>query len=225
VKILVIDDEKEIRTLLRVALEASKYIVTEAASGQEGIDSCAVASPDLIVLDLMLLDMDGLAVLERIRIFSSVPVIVLSVRDRDETKIAALDAGADDYLTKPFSVGELLARIRAASRRSERDESVPSVKFKNVSIDFAAHEVRKENQPVKLTATEFELLALLARNRGRVLTHGQITKEIWGQAEMDLRPLRVFIAGLRKKLEENPTEPEMIITESGVGYRFRSDFI
>lgn len=223
-KILVIDDEKEIRTLLRVALEASKYIVTEAASGQEGIDSCAVASPDLIVLDLMLPDMDGLAVLERIRTFSSVPVIVLSVRDRDETKIAALDAGADDYLTKPFSVGELLARIRAASRRSERDESVPSVKFKNVSIDFAAHEVRKENQPVKLTATEFELLALLARNRGRVLTHGQITKEIWGQAEMDLRPLRVFIAGLRKKLEENPTEPEMIITESGVGYRFRSDF-
>lgn len=223
-KILVVDDEKEIRTLLRVALEASKYVVVEASSGQEGIDSCAVHSPDLVILDLMLPDMDGIAVLERVRAFSDVPVIVLSVRDRDETKIAALDAGADDYLTKPFSVGELLARIRAASRRSERTEPAPSVNFKSVSIDFAAHEVRKANHTVKLTATEFELLSLLARNRGRVLTHGQITKEIWGQSEMDLRPLRVFIAGLRKKLEENPTEPEMIITEPGVGYRFRADF-
>jgi two-component system KDP operon response regulator KdpE len=224
VKILVVDDEKEIRTLLRVALEASKYVVVEASSGQEGIDSCAVHSPDLVILDLMLPDMDGIAVLERVRAFSDVPVIVLSVRDRDETKIAALDAGADDYLTKPFSVGELLARIRAASRRSERTEPAPSVNFKSVSIDFAAHEVRKANHTVKLTATEFELLSLLARNRGRVLTHGQITKEVWGQSEMDLRPLRVFIAGLRKKLEENPTEPEMIITEPGVGYRFRADF-
>lgn len=223
-KILVVDDEKEIRTLLRVALEASKYVVVEASSGQEGIDSCAVHSPDLVILDLMLPDMDGIAVLERVRAFSDVPVIVLSVRDRDETKIAALDAGADDYLTKPFSVGELLARIRAASRRSERTEPAPSVNFKSVSIDFAAHEVRKANHTVKLTATEFELLSLLARNRGRVLTHGQITKEVWGQSEMDLRPLRVFIAGLRKKLEENPTEPEMIITEPGVGYRFRADF-
>lgn len=225
-KILVVDDEKEIRTLLRVALEASKYSVIEAASGQEGIDNCAVHSPDLIILDMMLPDMDGLAVLERIRAFSPVPVIVLSVRDRDETKIAALDAGADDYLTKPFSVGELLARIRAASRRYEREhgEHEPRVTFKDVCIDLAAHEVRRDSQPVKLTATEFELLALLAKNRGRVLTHGQITKEIWGQAEMDLRPLRVFIAGLRKKLEENPTEPQMIITEPGVGYRFRADF-
>lgn len=223
-KILVVDDEKEIRTLLRVALEASNYVVVEASSGQEGIDSCAVHSPDLIILDLMLPDMDGTVVLERLRAFTRAPVIVLSVRDRDEAKITALDSGADDYLTKPFSVGELLARIRASARRSAHDEPKPQVTFKNVVIDFAAHEVRRDGENVRLTATEFELLSLLARNRGKVLTHGQITREIWGQAQMDLRPLRVFVAGLRKKLEENPTEPEMIITEPGVGYRFRADF-
>lgn len=223
-KILVVDDEREIRTLLRVALEASKHSVIEAASGQEGVDLCALNSPDLVVLDLMLPDMDGLTVLERIRAFCAVPVIVLSVRDRDATKIAALDGGADDYLTKPFSVGELLARIRAASRRLSREESPPRINFKTITIDFAAHEVQRDGEAVKLTATEFELLGLLARNRGRVLTHRQITQEIWGQSEMDLRPLRVFVAGLRKKLEENPTEPRMIITEPGVGYRFRSDF-
>lgn len=223
-KILVVDDEKEIRTLLKMALEASSHTVLEAATGQEGLDLCALNAPDLVILDLMLPDTDGIAVLQRLRTFTGVPVIVLSVRDRDETKIAALDSGADDYLTKPFSVGELLARIRAASRRAAHEEPQPQVTFKEVVIDFAAHEVRRGGEALHLTATEFELLSLLARNRGKVLTHGQITREIWGQAQMDLRPLRVFVAGLRKKLEENPTEPEMIITEPGVGYRFRTDF-
>lgn len=217
---LVIDDELQIRRLLRILLEAHGYQVFEAKTGQEGLIQAAQCRPELLLLDLGLPDLDGVTVLKRLREWSQVPVVVLSVRDREEDKIAALDAGADDYVTKPFAAGELLARLRAAHRRAQPAAQAPVFRSGRLEVDLARRLVSVEGQPVKLTATEYSLLALLVRNAGRVLTHRHLLTEVWGPkaAEHNLY-LRVYVAHLREKLEANPANPELIITEPGIGYR------
>jgi two-component system KDP operon response regulator KdpE len=217
---LVIDDEPQIRRLLRVTLEANGYSVAEAVNGEDGIVQAAQSRPEVVVLDLGLPDMDGVAVLKRIREWSRVPVIILSVRDREQDKIAALDAGADDFVTKPFSGGELLARLRTALRRSQPQSAEAVHRAGAVEVDLAARMVRKNGQDVKLTPTEYALLRLLVVHGGKVLTHRQLLTEVWGpNAVEQTHYLRVHIAHLREKLEENTAEPRFIITEPGVGYR------
>ena len=217
--IVIIDDESQIRKILRITLESNEYKVIEADNAKNGLVQAATAHANLILLDLGLPDMDGLQVLKEIRSFSDVPVIILSVRNSEEDIVAALDLGADDYLTKPFNTSELLARIRASLRRTQQpQESV----FKNglLSIDFASHVVTKDLEELKLTNTEYELLLLFIKNIGKVLTHRFILKEIWGPSYIEhSQYLRVFIGQLRKKIESDPSEPNMILTESGVGYR------
>ena len=219
--VLVIDDEEQMRRLLRISLEAHGYRVLEAAAGQPGLVEAATRRPDFVVLDLGLPDLDGLAVLKRIREWSRVPIIILSVRGEDEQKIAALDAGADDYLTKPFSVGELLARLRVAGRHALPAAETAVFRRGDLEVDLAARRVSLKGQEVRLTATEYALLALLVRHAGRVLTHRQILKEVWGPASVgQTHYLRVYVAHLREKLEAVPAKPELILTEPGVGYRF-----
>jgi two-component system KDP operon response regulator KdpE len=217
--IVVVDDESQIRKILRITLEANEYKVIEADNAKNGLVHAATAHANLILLDLGLPDMDGLDVLKEIRSFNDVPVIILSVRNSEEDIVAALDFGADDYLTKPFNTSELLARIRASLRRTQQaQESI----FKNgsLSIDFASHVVTKDSEELKLTNTEYELLLLFIKNIGKVLTHRFILKEIWGPSYIEhSQYLRVFIGQLRKKIESDPSEPNMILTESGVGYR------
>jgi two-component system KDP operon response regulator KdpE len=217
--IVIIDDESQIRKILRITLESNEYKVIEADNAKNGLVQAATAHANLILLDLGLPDMDGLEVLKEIRSFNDVPVIILSVRNSEEDIVAALDLGADDYLTKPFNTSELLARIRASLRRTQQpQESV----FKNggLSIDFASHVVTKDLEELKLTNTEYELLLLFIKNIGKVLTHRFILKEIWGPSYIEhSQYLRVFIGQLRKKIESNPSEPNIILTESGVGYR------
>ena len=217
--IVIIDDESQIRKILRITLESNEYKVIEADNAKNGLVQAATSHANLILLDLGLPDMDGLEVLKEIRSFSDVPVIILSVRNSEEDIVAALDLGADDYLTKPFNTSELLARIRASLRRTQQpQESV----FKNggLSIDFASHVVTKDLEELKLTNTEYELLLLFIKNIGKVLTHRFILKEIWGPSYIEhSQYLRVFIGQLRKKIESNPSEPNIILTESGVGYR------
>jgi two-component system KDP operon response regulator KdpE len=217
---LVIDDEPQIRRLLRVTLEANGYEVFDAATGQDGIVQAAQRRPEIILLDLGLPDMDGVEVLKRIREWTRVPVIILSVRDREHDKIAALDAGADDFVTKPFSSGELLARLRTALRRSQPQSAEAVFRAGNLEIDLSARAVRKNGQEVKLTPTEYALLRLLVVHAGKVLTHRQLLTEVWGpNAAEQTHYLRVHIAHLREKLEENAAQPRFIITEPGVGYR------
>jgi two-component system KDP operon response regulator KdpE len=219
-RLLVVDDEAQIRRLLRVALEAENYEVHEAATGQLGLSEAAGVHPDGIVLDLGLPDLDGREVLRRLREWSQVPVLVLTVRDGEEDKIAALDAGADDYLTKPFSRRELLARLRAVLRRTQPSGEETIVRFSDVEIDFAARIVRRAGAEVKLTAKEYDLLRYLAQHRGRVVTHQQILRELWGaNAEDSTHYLRVYMTHLRQKLEPDPRAPKFLQTESGVGYR------
>jgi two-component system KDP operon response regulator KdpE len=221
---LVIDDEMAIRRFLRIGLEASGYRVREAASGQEGVREAAVSRPDVVILDLGLPDQDGLEVLRQLRAWSRVPVVVLSVRDLEEDKIALLDAGADDYLTKPFLIGELLARLRAAQRHAQPAGDSPVVQAGPLRIDLARRAVSVEGRPVKLTATEYALLRALAQHAGRVLTHRQLLREVWGPAyEAETQYLRVYIAALRRKLEADPADPRLILTEPGVGYRLAGD--
>lgn len=217
---LVIDDEPQIRRLLRVTLEANGYEVLDAATGNDGIVQAAQGRPEIILLDLGLPDMDGVEVLKRIREWSRVPVIILSVRDREHDKIAALDAGADDFVTKPFSSGELLARLRTTLRRSQ-PHAVEAI-FRNGSLemDLAARIVRKNGTEVKLTPTEYSLLRLLVVHAGKVLTHRQLLTEVWGpNAVEQTHYLRVHIAHLREKLEDDAARPKFIITEPAVGYR------
>src|SRR5678816_2617042 len=211
---LVIDDELQIRRLLRVALEGAGYDVQEAEGGQLSLQAAALTRPDVIVLDLGLPDMDGLSVLKRLREWSSTPVVVLTVRDGEEDKVAALDAGADDYVTKPFSTAELLARLRAAQRRAQpRDESAVFSQG-GLTVDLVARTVHRGGMEVKLTATEWSLLALLIRYAGRILTHRQILREIWGpKAEGHREYLRVYFTHLRKKIEKDASNPELIINE------------
>lgn len=219
--ILIIDDEFQIRRLLEITLSANGYKIIQAVNGKDGLVAAATNNPGLIILDLGLPDIDGQEILRKLREWFFKPIIVLSVRNSEEDIIKALDNGANDYLTKPFRTGELLARIRAAIRLGDSKTDITIMEFDTLSIDTINHIVRRNNQIIKLTATEFSLLALLARNSGRVLTHQYILKEIWGYGYLEqTQYLRVFVAQLRKKIEVNPTKPKLIITESGIGYRF-----
>jgi two-component system, OmpR family, KDP operon response regulator KdpE len=217
---LIIDDEVQIRRLLRVTFEAHGYQVVEAATGQEGILEAAQRRPDVVILDLGLPDMDGMAVLKRIREWSRVPVVVLSVKDREEDKIAALDNGADDYVTKPFSAGELLARLRVAQRHALPTPEMTVFRSGPLELDLTGRVVKFQGVEVRLTATEYALLRLFVRHAGKVLTHRQILREVWGpNATEQTQYLRVYMAHLREKLELDPAQPELFITEPGVGYR------
>ena len=220
--ILIIDDEVQIRRLLEITLNLNGYKVSEASTAKEGIIAAATHNPALIILDLGLPDEDGLSVLGKLREWYQNPIIILSVRNSEEDIINALDNGANDYLTKPFRTGELLARIRTALRLSQdKTGSGSLLLFGSLFIDLAGHTVRKNNILLKLTATEFSLLALMARNSGKVLTHQYLLKEVWGYTYLtQTQYLRVFVAQLRKKIEDDPTHPSLIITESGIGYRF-----
>lgn len=218
---LIIDDEPQIRRLLRLTLEANEYRVLDAATGKEGILEAAQHKPDIVLLDLGLPDMDGLAVLKRIREWSQVPVIVLSVRDMEEDKIAALDHGADDYVTKPFNSGELLARLRAALRHSQPQGSNALFQSGSLQVDLASRVVCMRGQEIKLTPIEYSLLRLFVTHAGKVLTHRHLLKEVWGENAVEQNQyLRVHIAHLREKIEENASAPELILTEPGIGYRF-----
>ena len=219
--ILIIDDEIQIRRLLEITLSASGFHIVEAATGKEGLVMAAMSQPILIILDLGLPDADGLDIIKKLREWYQKPVMVLSVRRSEDDIIKALDYGANDYLIKPFRTGELLARIRVAIRQSQGFTDNPVLSFDNLVIDLSSHTVRKNDELIKLTSTEFSLLALLARNAGRVLTHRYILKEIWGIGSAEqTQYLRVFIAQLRKKLEDDPAKPQLLNTESGIGYRF-----
>jgi len=221
VKILVIDDEPQIRRFLKVALEPHDYKVEEASSGQEGIALAASNRPDIIILDLGLPDKEGQTILKELREWYQKPIIILSVRDDEENVVKALDSGANDYLRKPFILNELLARLRLCQRLTQPQASEPILQFGNLKIDFPAHVVSLAGSEVKLTATEFDLLKLLALNAGKVLTHKQILAEVWGpKASENTQYLRVYVGHLRQKLEKDPNQPELIITEPGVGYRF-----
>jgi two-component system, OmpR family, KDP operon response regulator KdpE len=221
--ILIIDDEVQIRRLLEITLSANGYKISEASTGNEGIHLAASLQPLLIILDLGLPDMDGIDTLKKLREWYQKPIIILSVRNSEDDIVNALDKGANDYLTKPFRTGELLARIRVAVRQGQETPDTPCLTFGALTVDLANHIVRKNNSPVKLTSTEYSLLALLAKNEGRVLTHQYILKEIWGMGYLDqTQYLRVFIAQLRKKIEEDPAKPKLLNTESGIGYRFGS---
>jgi two-component system KDP operon response regulator KdpE len=223
VEVLVIDDEVQIRKLLQITLESNNYKVTLAATAKEGLVMAANHPPGLIVLDLGLPDEDGHEVLQKLRAWFTAPVIILSVQSSEEDVIKALDNGANDYLIKPFRTGELLARIRSAIRIAITDETSPVLQFDELQIDLSARTIKKRNEPVKLTATEYSLFALFAKNEGKVLTHHYLLKEIWGPGFINQSQyLRVFIAQLRKKIEDDPNRPQHIVTESGVGYRFVS---
>jgi two-component system KDP operon response regulator KdpE len=218
--VLVIDDEPQIRRLLRVTLEANGYEIFDAATAHDGIVQAAQRRPEVILLDLGLPDMDGVEVLKRIREWSRVPIIILSVRDREHEKIAALDAGADDFVTKPFSSGELLARLRTALRRSQPQSAEAIFRTGNLEIDLSTRTIRKNGIEVKLTPTEYALLRLLVVHAGKVLTHRQLLTEVWGPNAIEqTHYLRVHIAHLREKLEADAAQPKFILTESGVGYR------
>jgi len=224
--ILVIDDESQILRALKTILTEKKFRVTTASTGEEGLTLAAATQPDVIILDLGLPDMDGLTVCERLREWTHVPIIVLSARDQEHDKVLALDKGADDYLTKPFGIQELLARVRVALRHltqahGSKETVIVAAKVK---IDLTRHIVTREEVEVKLTATEFKLLAHLASNSGRVLTHRSILTHVWGEPEADnIEYLRVYMRQLRKKLEDNPAQPQFLLTEPGVGYRFMSE--
>lgn len=223
-EVLIIDDEVQIQRLLTLTLETAGYRVRQADSGQSGIGEVIYRQPDAIILDLGLPDLSGMEVLKRLREWTRIPVLVLSVKGEDETKIAALDAGADDYLTKPFSGGELLARIRVMLRRQRASDPPKAVRFGDVEFDLSRRLVTRGGEEVHLTAREQGLLRILAVNAGRVVTHGQILRELWGPgAEEQTQYLRVYMARLRQKLEESPNEPRFLKTESGVGYRLMAE--
>lgn len=218
--ILIVDDEPQIRRLLTVALEANGYEVLPAATGREGLVLAAQHRPALMILDIGLPDLSGKEVLSRLREWSNVPVVILSVQNDEKGKVAALDAGADDYVTKPFNTEELLARLRVALRHAVKPEETSVFQAKHLVVDLATRHVTVNGKEVKLTATEYNLLRFLVRHAGKVLTHRQILQEVWGPGhENDTHYLRVYIAHLREKIEKNPDQPELILTELSVGYR------
>ena len=226
--VLVIDDEPQILRALKTILTARQFRVSTASRGEEGLALAAAAPPDVIILDLSLPDMEGIQVCARLREWTQVPIIILSVRDNERDKVAALDKGADDYLTKPFGVEELLARVRVALRHSAQAQTPATkrtvIQAGPLTIDLAQHVVTRGDDEVKLTATEFKLLAYLAANAGRVLTHQAILTHVWDPADADhVEYLRVYMRQLRKKLEDDPEQPQYLITEPGVGYRFIAD--
>lgn len=217
---LVIDDEPQIRRLLRILLEQEQYRALESDSGRHGLSEIALRRPDVVLLDLGLPDMDGMAVLERLRQWSRVPVLVLSVRDGAEDKVVALDAGADDFVTKPFESAELLARLRAIQRRAQVGPEEAVFEAGHLVIDFNSHTVKVKGREVKLTATEYALLKLLALHAGKVVTHKQLLREVWGpNAEEQSQYLRVYMMHLRKKIEISEGPERLLRTESGIGYR------
>jgi two-component system KDP operon response regulator KdpE len=219
-RILVIDDELAIRRFLHTVLSGDEFSIHEAENGHAGLAAAAAFRPDVILLDLGLPDLDGVEVIRRIREWSQVPIIVISVRDREDDKVAALDAGADDYLTKPFGVGELLARIRAALRRSLQEIPEPVFVSGSLKVDLTLRRVSIENEDIQLTPTEYDILRLLVTHAGKVLTHHQILKQVWGLAYLEQpHVLRVNISNLRRKIEPDPSRPRYITTEPGVGYR------
>lgn len=225
IKVLVVDDELAIQRFLKASFEGSDYFVVEALNGSEGIRAAALENPAIALLDLGLPDMDGIEVVRRIREWSQVPVIVLSARGQEADKVAALDAGADDYLTKPFGVSELLARMRVSLRHASRQgPPAGTVEAFGVRIDLAARQVFRGGEEVHLTPNEFEILALLVRHAGKVVTHRQILREVWGPGyEEETHYLRVYMGQLRHKLEDSPAQPRLLTTESGVGYRLRTE--
>lgn len=219
--VLIIDDEAQIRKLLSITLQANEFTVHEATTAKEGLAMVANHPPDLILLDIGLPDQNGHEVLKHLREWYTNPIIMLSVQSNEADIVSALDNGASDYLVKPFRTGELIARIRAALRKATSEENHAKLEFEDVSIDFALRSVKKKNQIIKLTSTEYTLLALLAKNQGKVLTHHYLLTQVWGPSyREESQYLRVFIAQLRKKIETDPNRPVHIITESGVGYRF-----
>jgi two-component system KDP operon response regulator KdpE len=222
-EILIIDDEQQIRKLLEITLKTNNYIVTEAATAKEGIIMASNHPPDLIILDLGLPDKDGLTVLQELRQWHTNPIIILSVQNSEEIIIKALDSGANDYLTKPFRTGELLARIRSALRSLLPEENEPIINSGDLQIDLYSRTVKKRGELIKLTTTEYSLLALFAKNDGKVLTHQYLLRAVWGPGFINQSQyLRVFMAQIRKKIEDDPNRPEYLLTESGVGYRFIS---
>jgi two-component system, OmpR family, KDP operon response regulator KdpE len=222
--ILVIDDERPIRRLLKTALTAHGYVISEASTGQEGLTAIASDHPDLIILDLGLPDFDGVEVTSRVREWTNVPIIILSVRENETDKIKALDMGADDYLTKPFGIGELVARIRVCLRRSIHPNTEPIFQFGAIKVDFVSRLVTLDNVEVLLTPTEYELFRILIQNAGRVITHRQLLRQVWGAGyETETHILRVNISNLRRKIEPDPGQPRYILTEPGVGYRLKYD--
>jgi len=222
ITVVLIEDDKPIRRFVHASLESEKLRVLEADTGRRGVSLAASARPDLVIVDLGLPDMDGADVIRQLREWSSVPIIVLSARTREEEKVAALDAGADDYLTKPFGVPELLARIRAQLRRRSRGtaDEASKLRFGAVEVDFEMRVVQREGRAIHLTPIEYRLLVSLARHAGRVLTHRQLLQEVWGPSRIDSpHYLRIYMGHLRQKLERDPAQPEHIVTETGVGYR------
>lgn len=219
--ILIIDDEIQIRRLLEITLTANGYKVLQSGTGKDGLIDAATLHPSLIILDLGLPDAEGIEILKKLREWYSKPIIILSVRQSEDDIVTALDYGANDYLSKPFRSAELLARIRVALRASDNKKEAEIFHFGTLCIDLPNHAVRKNDEILKLTSTEFSLLSLLAKNQGRVLTHQYILKEIWGYSYVEqTQYLRVFVAQLRKKVEDNPSKPTLLVTESGIGYRF-----
>lgn len=224
VRVLVVDDERAIRRFLQAALDAHGYAVFEAASGEEAIRSVIADRPDLVILDLGLPDIEGIEVTRRLREWSSIPIIILSVREQEADKISALDAGADDYLTKPFGVGELMARMRVVLRRAAEPETSPAFQIGDLVVDLARRRVTVKGEEVALTPTEYDLLRVLVQHAGKVLIHRQLLRQVWGMGyEAELHLLRVNISNLRRKLEPDPTRPQYVLTEPGVGYRLRSE--
>lgn len=221
---LIIDDEIQIRRLLRVTLESNDYSVHEAETGESGLSEIAFRRPDVVVLDLGLPDLSGIDVLKRLREWSETPVVILSVQDDEEQKVRALDAGADDYVTKPFSAAELMARLRVAQRRVKPLNEVQIFSFGKLVVDLVARIVTVDGEKTSLSATEYSLLSLFVRHSGRILTHRQILREIWGpKSEEHRHYLRVYVTHLRQKIEKNPKAPKLIITEPGIGYRFQAE--
>ncbi|MES2767867.1 MAG: response regulator [Bdellovibrionota bacterium] len=223
-KVLVIEDEESVQRFLITTLEANSYLTRAELNGQKGIQGAIEFRPDLVLLDLGLPDMDGHQVLAKIREWSKVPVIVLTARDADEDKVKSLDNGADDYLTKPFSVPELLVRIRVALRHSESVGHEAVIQIGKLAVDLSGHIVKVDGQEVKLSATEYDILKVLVKNAGKIVTHRMLLKEVWGPNSIEhTQYLRVYVGQLRKKLQRNDNIPELISTETGIGYRLISE--
>ncbi|MDA8222054.1 response regulator [Desulfosporosinus sp.] len=219
-RILIVDDDTQIRRFLRVALTSHGYVVKDAKTGREGLEAVAMFSPDLVVLDIGLPDIDGLDVVRQFREWTKVPIIILSVKEQEGDKIMALDLGADDYVTKPFGMGELLARIRAAMRHTMGVEEQPILHFEDLTLDLVHRRVTRDDHEIKLTLTEYEIIRNLEINAGKVITHSYLLRTVWGPSyEKEVQYLRVYIGQIRRKLERDPSRPRHIITEPGVGYR------
>jgi len=223
-RVLVVDDERAIRRFLSMSLNAHGYHVFEVSTGEEALNAAITHKPDLVILDLGLPDIEGTEVTRRLRQWTQIPIIILSVREQEWEKIEALDAGADDYLTKPFGIGELMARMRVTLRRITQPTIVSVLQLGALSIDLGRHKVTKDGDEVSLTPTEYNLLKTLVQNAGKVLTHHQLLRQVWGPSyESELHILRVNVSNLRRKIEPDPSRPQYILTEPGVGYRLRSE--